>query len=317
MVFQDTFVFNTTLKDNIALARPSATDEEIMAAAEQAELESLVTALPQGFDTVLGERGVKMSGGQRQRLAIARALIRDPHILILDEATSALDARTETELRATLREVAKGRTTVSITHRLSIAADADVVVVLDQGRVVEQGPHDELVNAGGLYQKLYEEQTGHVAAPRPATGLEAARLKTIPLFSHLDGETLSRLALRSMPEKFQHGEDIVRQGEPGDKLYLLTRGAADVLVSDGGGERRVNTLKEGDYFGEYAILTGGERTATVRTTQATEVYALAKDDFADLVESDPRLQEMLADYVTERTSAFEAAAQAAGIGAPA
>ena len=317
MVFQDTFVFNTTLKDNIALARPTATDEEIMAAAEQAELEGLVTALPQGFDTVLGERGVKMSGGQRQRLAIARALIRDPRILILDEATSALDARTETELRATLREVAKGRTTVSITHRLSIAADADIVVVLDQGRVVEQGPHDELVNAGGLYQRLYEEQTGHVAAPRPATGLEAARLKTIPLFSHLDPEALTALAQRSMQEKFADGEDIVRQGEPGDKLYLLTRGAADVLVTDGGAERRVNTLKEGDYFGEYAILTGGERTATVRTTQATEVYSLAKADFADLVESDPRLQEMLAAYVNERTSAFEAAAAAAGIGAPA
>lgn len=313
IVFQDTFVFNTTLKDNIALARPDATDEEVMAAAEQAQLESLVTALPQGFDTVLGERGVRMSGGQRQRLAIARALIRDPQILILDEATSALDARTETEIRETLREVAKGRTTVSITHRLSIAADADIVVVLDQGRVVEQGPHDELVNAGGLYQKLYEEQTGHVAAPRPATGLEAARLKTIPLFSHLDPAALTALAGQSMQEKFQHGEDIVRQGQPGDKLYLITRGAADVIVSDNGVERRVNTLKEGDYFGEYALLTGEERTATVRTTQATEVYSLAKSDFSDLVESDPSMQQMLARFVSERTSAFEAAAQAAGI----
>jgi ATP-binding cassette subfamily B protein len=269
--------------------------------------------LPQGFDTVLGERGVKMSGGQRQRLAIARALIRDPRILILDEATSALDARTETELRATLREVAKGRTTISITHRLSIAVDADLVVVLDQGRVVETGPHVELVTAGGLYQKLYEEQTGRGADPRPATGLEAARLKTIPLFSHLDPEALTALAQRSMQEKFADGEDIVRQGDPGDKLYLLTRGAADVLVVDGGADRRVNSLKEGDYFGEYALLTGGERTATVRTTQATEVYSLAKDDFSDLVESDPRLQEMLAQFVTERASAFEAAAQAAGI----
>ena len=313
IVFQDTFVFNTTLKDNIHLARPDATDEEVMQAAEDAQLESLVTSLPQGFDTVLGERGVRMSGGQRQRLAIARALIRNPRMLILDEATSALDARTETEIRETIREVAKGRTTISITHRLSIAADADIVVVLDQGRVVEEGPHDELVNAGGLYQRLYEEQTGHVGAPRAAMGLEAARLKTIPLFSHLDPERLSSLAQRTLQEKFKDGEDIVVQGEPGDKLYLITRGAADVLVDDGGGRQRVNTLKEGDFFGEYALLTGGERTATVRTTQPTEVYSLSKDEFTKLVESDQQLQSMLAEFADERASAFDAAAEAAGV----
>lgn len=315
IVFQDTFVFNTTLRDNIALAREGATDAEVVAAAEAAQLQSLIDSLPAGLDTVLGERGVRMSGGQRQRLAIARSLIRNPSILIFDEATSALDARTESEIRETIMEVAQGRTTISITHRLGVAVDADLVVVVDQGQVVEMGPHSELVTAGGVYQQLYEEQTGNVTpAGRPRLGPEAARLRNVPMFSELKGEVLADLADRLMLEKFAPGEDIVRQGEPGDKLYVITRGAADVLVRDDRAERRVNQLKEGDYFGEYALLTGENRTATVRTTQPTDVYSLAKDEFTRLVENEPRLQQMLASFVTQRTAAFAAAAQAAGVG---
>src|SRR3712207_5483469 len=149
--FQETFVFNTTLRDNIGMSKPGATDAEIVAAAEQAQLQSLVESLPAGYDTVLGERGVRMSGGQRQRLAIARALLRDPAILIFDEATSELDARTEAEIRETISQVVGGRTMISITHRLGIAADDDLIAVLDGGRVAELGNHKELVKAGGLY----------------------------------------------------------------------------------------------------------------------------------------------------------------------
>ncbi|MEA2475946.1 MAG: ATP-binding cassette, subfamily heavy metal transporter, partial [Actinomycetota bacterium] len=314
IVFQDTFVFNTTLRDNIALAREGATDAEILASADAAQLQSLIDSLPAGMDTVLGERGVRMSGGQRQRLAIARALLRDPAILIFDEATSALDARTETEIRDTIRQVVSGRTTISITHRLSIAADADVVVVLDGGKVAEMGPHSELVSAGGLYQQLYEEQTGHVTAGgRPRLGPEAARLRKVPMFADLKGEVLADLSEQLMLERFAPGEDIVKQGDAGDKLYILTRGGADVLVHNDRGETRVNTIKEGDYFGEYALLTGEERTATVRATQPTEVYSLAKQEFTDLVESEPRLQQVLSSFVAQRAAAFAAAAQAAGI----
>lgn len=163
LVFQDTFVFDTTLRENIAIGRPGATQAEIVQAAKAARLDSYIALLPDGYDTLLGERGVKMSGGQRQRLAIARALLRNPRILILDEATSALDSRTESEILDTLREVSRGRTTISITHRLSLAATANHIMVLDEGRVVEQGSHSELVKAGGLYQQLYEEQTSHMA----------------------------------------------------------------------------------------------------------------------------------------------------------
>jgi ATP-binding cassette subfamily B protein len=318
IVFQETFIFNTTLRDNIGMARPGATDEEIEAAADQAQLQSLVESLPSGYDTVLGERGVRMSGGQRQRLAIARALLRDPAILIFDEATSALDARTEAEIRETISQVVGGRTTISITHRLGIAADADLIAVLDGGVVAELGNHKELVKAGGLYQSLYEEQMGSATAGgKPRLGPEAARLKTVPMFADLEGNTLADLADRLLLEKFAAGEDIVRQGDPGEKLYIITRGQADVLVRNGRGERRVNTVKTGDYFGDYALLTGEERTATVRATAPMEVYSLAKDDFTELVEREKKLQKKISDFVAQRRAAFAAAAEAAGLTAEA
>jgi ABC-type multidrug transport system fused ATPase/permease subunit len=160
IVFQDTFVFDTTVRENIAIGRDGARDEEVIAAAQAAELDEYIAALPAGYDTVLGERGVRMSGGQRQRLAIARALVRNPRILILDEATSALDAQTEAEVLATIERLARDRTTISITHRLSVAAAADHVVVMDRGRLVEEGTHHELLARGGLYRRLYDEQVG-------------------------------------------------------------------------------------------------------------------------------------------------------------
>jgi ABC-type multidrug transport system fused ATPase/permease subunit len=158
IVFQDTFVFDTTVRENIAVGRASATDAEVVAAARAADLDGYIGALPAGYDTVLGERGVRMSGGQRQRLAIARALIRNPRLLILDEATSALDAQTEAEVLATIDRLAKDRTTISITHRLMSAAKTDRVFVLDHGCLVEQWTHEELLAQQGLYRRLYDEQ---------------------------------------------------------------------------------------------------------------------------------------------------------------
>jgi ATP-binding cassette subfamily B protein len=170
LVFQDTFIFDTTIRENIALGRPGATDAEVAAAARAAELDAYITSLPAGYDTVLGERGVRMSGGQRQRMAIARALLRDPRLLLLDEATSALDARTEREILDTLARLEQGRTTLIVTHRLSLAATAERIFVLDDGQLVEQGTHTDLVAAGGLYQRLYAEQTGYATAGTAPAG---------------------------------------------------------------------------------------------------------------------------------------------------
>nr|WP_309628109.1 ABC transporter ATP-binding protein/permease [Brevundimonas sp.] len=160
LVPQDVALFNDTLAVNIAFARPEATGEEIWAAAESAELAEFIRSLPDGMETRVGERGLKLSGGERQRVGIARALLADPCILILDEATSALDSRTEAAIQKTLRKAKAGRTTLVVAHRLSTIADAEQILVLKAGRIVERGAHHELVaRVGGEYAALWKKQT--------------------------------------------------------------------------------------------------------------------------------------------------------------
>ena len=158
VVAQENILFNDTIRRNIELGRLGATNEEIVAAAKHAYAIDFIEQKPEGFDTIIGEKGVSLSGGQRQRLAIARAVLKNAPILILDEATSALDTESERAVQAALDELMKGRTTICIAHRLSTVLHADIIVVLDQGRIVEQGRHEELVKRGGVYQKLYELQ---------------------------------------------------------------------------------------------------------------------------------------------------------------
>ena len=166
IVQQDVFLFAGTLRDNIAYGRLGAGDDEIMAAARRAQLDELIAGLPAGLDTVVGERGVKLSGGQKQRLSIARIFLKNPPILILDEATSALDTETERAIQEALEELSKGRTTLVIAHRLATVQHADRIVVVDAGRVVEQGRHDELLRYGGIYRRLHEAQFGGVGGAR-------------------------------------------------------------------------------------------------------------------------------------------------------
>jgi ATP-binding cassette subfamily B protein len=158
LVPQEVALFNDTMRTNIAFGKPDATEEEIWAAAEAAELGVFIRALPEGLETKVGERGLKLSGGERQRVGIARALLADPRVLILDEATSALDGKTEAAIQATLRRARKGRTTLVVAHRLSTVADADEILVIRAGRVVERGPHAALLAKDGEYAALWRRQ---------------------------------------------------------------------------------------------------------------------------------------------------------------
>jgi ATP-binding cassette subfamily B protein len=158
IVPQDTVLFNDTIGYNIGYGREGSGQDEIEAAARGASIDGFIAMLPQGYESMVGERGLKLSGGEKQRVAIARTLLKDPPILILDEATSALDSRTEEAIQATLDGVARNRTTIVIAHRLSTIVGADQIIVLDQGRIAERGTHGELLGAGGLYAELWNRQ---------------------------------------------------------------------------------------------------------------------------------------------------------------
>jgi len=166
MVTQETFLFNAPIRDNLIYAKPHATQAEIVAAAEAAQIHEFIEALPQGYDTLVGERGFRLSGGEKQRLAIARALLKNARILILDEATSSLDATSEFLIQRALEHLLKGRTSLIIAHRLSTILSSDKIIVLDKGRVVDAGTHSELLGRGELYAQLFHQQFGQVLRER-------------------------------------------------------------------------------------------------------------------------------------------------------
>ncbi len=158
IVPQDTVLFNDTIRYNIAYGRPEATDEEVIRAAEMSSIDGFIEKLSEGYETIVGERGLKLSGGEKQRVAIARTILKDTPILLFDEATSALDSKTEQDILSSLKEVSKGRTTLVIAHRLSTVVSADEILVLDEGKVIERGKHADLIKLGGIYATMWQRQ---------------------------------------------------------------------------------------------------------------------------------------------------------------
>jgi ATP-binding cassette subfamily B protein len=161
VVFQENMLFNMSIRENIRLGKEGATDQEVEAAARKAEIHRYIMSLPQKYDTMVGERGDTLSGGQRQRIAIARAIVRNPSVLLLDEATSALDQTTEAAINKTLMKLAKGRTMIFSTHRLTSVVDMDEIIVISGGKAIERGSHEQLLAANGVYRRLWDDQ-GHV-----------------------------------------------------------------------------------------------------------------------------------------------------------
>jgi ATP-binding cassette subfamily B protein len=165
MVMQDPHLFHESIRENLRYARPDATDDELVEAARAARIHELIETLPDGYDTIVGERGYRMSGGEKQRLAIARMLLKSPRVVILDEATSHLDSESELAIQHALADALRGRTSLVIAHRLSTIVAADRILVMDEGKIVEEGRHAELLRAGGLYADLYRTQLDRAAEP--------------------------------------------------------------------------------------------------------------------------------------------------------
>jgi ATP-binding cassette subfamily B protein len=159
VVFQENMLFNMSIRENIRLGKEGATDAEVEEAARRAEIHRYIMSLPQKYDTQVGERGDTLSGGQRQRIAIARAILRNPSVLLLDEATSALDQTTEAAINKTLLKLARGRTMIWSTHRLTSVVDMDEIIVISGGRAIERGSHQELLAVNGVYRKLWDDQS--------------------------------------------------------------------------------------------------------------------------------------------------------------
>lgn len=301
IVFQDSFLFNRSIRDNIRMGRPEATDEEIYSAAKDAEIHAAIQQLSDGYDTMAGELGSKLSGGQRQRIAIARALLRNPEILVLDEATSALDPETEHAINQTLARVGTGRTVVSVTHRLASARDADTIFLLKNGKIAEQGRHDELLAKAGLYALLWQKQSGFSFSEDGAQ-VEPSRLKRYPIFEGLETALLEKISGMFVTESYPAERVVVREGTRGNRFYLIARGQVSVhKTAADGTEERIATLEDGDYFGEIALVRNVPRVATVRTITPCVMLTLHHDIFQSLLDRSPEIRQKIERTIAART----------------
>jgi ATP-binding cassette subfamily B protein len=297
-VFQDPLLLAGSIRDNIRMGKLDASDDEIEAAARDAQIHDTIMAMPDGYTTSIGEAGGSLSGGQRQRLAIARALVRRPPVLVLDEATSALDPASESAVQETIANISLGRTVISVTHRLAQAKTADRIFVFDQGKLVGQGTHDALKDAGGVYADLWRKQSGVEAALREsAARIEPKWLREIPLFHNASEAVLARVAGDLIFERLDGGRVVFEEGDPGEKFYILARGKVEVVTKHG---KRLAVLTDGDFFGEMALVDDVPRNATVRTLMPCSFLTLTNKRFNNLLGEEEGLRAAVRRTADER-----------------
>jgi ABC-type multidrug transport system fused ATPase/permease subunit len=282
---QDTFILNLTLYDNILVGRPNATGHEVFEAAKGAGLHEWIAGLPGGYDTIVSDRDTAVSTPNRQRIAAARALLReDASLVLMEDAFSALDAAEQREIEERLRGPSGDRTVVKIAQRLGTVTDSDEIIVLDAGEIVQRGKHDDLLEQGGLYAQLIKDELGEAAVSGARQAVR--RLSRLEPFSSLPPEVLEETARLLLYAERAPGEILCRQGSVGDELFIIGRGDVDIVVNDDEGhERIVGVLHEGDYVGEISFMRPWiPRTATVRAQTNVEVHILRRLDFDALLE---------------------------------
>ena len=246
---------------------------------------------------------MRLDGEAVQRLALARALLRNPDILLLDEVASALDATQEEAVNVTLREIAKDRTVIAATHRLASVSFCDTIFVFDEGRVVEQGSHAELMAKEGFYARLWRKQSGfHFSPDGRHVDVDAARLRQFPILERLPEEVLAELAPYFATETFEPNRDIVTQNDPGDKFYIVARGTLEVWRTDEQSDvaSKIAVLQDGDFFGEITLITGFPRTATVCTKTVCTCISLERGQFDRVIDRFPELRPELSEVAVQR-----------------
>lgn len=286
-VLQQSLLLNTSIRNNICFAKPDATDAEVFAAARLAEIHDYILSLPKGYESGVGEGGKWLSEGQKQRIALARAILPNPAILLLDEVTASLDPESETAINATIQRLAKQRTVILVTHRLASVTFVDQLAVIDQGAIKEQGRHDALLAQQGIYHRLWQMQSGFVVSgDGHRAEVQGGRLQAIPLFRDVALATLDALAGQFVSGFHQAGQAIYQEGQAGDKFFLLVRGTVSVSTVDAEGRSiRLADLQDGDYFGEGEMLNRGRRTTTVTAATPALVLALHAEHFRAMMDT--------------------------------
>jgi subfamily B ATP-binding cassette protein MsbA len=275
LVPQDAMLLNATVDENIRFGLEDCSDERVREEARRTAADQLIAALPDGYDTVVGQSGVGLSGGQQQRIALARALLREPSVLILDEATSALDASSQRMVQERLRESGPGRTIVKVAHRLETVVDADIIFVLDDGRLVEQGSHAELLTIGGLYARLFADQTEPFrAATDSSARLAAHRLQLRAPFSSLPAHMVEALGAQLRRVEMPVGAELYHRGDEPDALYVLLRGRVELRFPQDGRPDLVDIVEAGGLLGDSTFLAQRKRPATVRAATDSVLYRL-------------------------------------------
>ena len=301
--FQETFLFDATVRDNVALVDDGCSEEDLMSALAESGLSRVIAKLPFGVDTPVGSEGVTLSPGEAQRVGLARALLREPDLLLLDEVASALDPATEAEVFATVEDLRSGRTIVSVTHRLETVKTTDLIVVVDDGRVIETGRFEELISTESAFSSMWTKQQGFdVSGNGLSARVQPERLGAIPVFSGLDDAVLGDLAAAFHTEMFGHGESIFEEGEAGDSFYVIARGVVEVVLGLGTPDESVIAiLEDGDFFGEMALLASERRNASVRSRGSATLLRLDRRSFAQLLSTAPAARASI-EAVAERRS---------------